>query len=92
MSLCQQNCSFITVALSFEEPRSRSESPLRLSNESSPRLRLQSAEIARAKKWNRISLAESDKFHSATDLGKLSFLTSCPHFYVLHFFCNLCIF
>ena len=90
MSLCQQNCSFITVALSFEEPRS--ESPLLLSNKSSPRLRLQSAEIARAKKWNRISLAESDKFHSATDLGKLSFLTSCPHLLVLHFFCNLCSF
>ena len=64
-------CSFITVTLSFKEPRS--ESPLLLSNKSSPRLRLESAEISRAKKWNRISLAESDKFHSATDLGKLLF-------------------
>ena len=33
------------------------------------RVKRESSDIEKTKRWNRVSLAESDKFHSALDLG-----------------------
>ena len=37
------------------------------------KLRARTSDIEHAKRWNRVSLAESDKFHSALDLGNNPF-------------------